>query len=45
MTKRDCLHFNQQAQGFIEQDVELNPVLTNFNGLPSLPRYQVPRGT
>lgn len=45
MTKRNCLHFNQQAQGFIEQDVEFNPVLTNFNGLPSLSRYRVPRGT
>lgn len=25
---------------FIGQDVELNLVLTNFDGLPSLPRYR-----
>lgn len=31
-------------RGFIERDVKFNPVLTNFDGLPSLPRYQEPRG-
>ncbi|KAF7380776.1 hypothetical protein HZH66_014152 [Vespula vulgaris] len=36
--------FNQgKVRWFIEQDVELNLVLTNFDGLPSLARYEKPR--